>query len=45
MKIASYNIWDSEAGMPERFSQITDEIINTGSDIVCLQEVAERAAH
>lgn len=45
MKIASYNIWDSDAGMPERFSQITDEIINTGADIVCLQEVADRTAH
>lgn len=45
MKIASYNIWDSDAGMPERFSQITDEITKTGADIVCLQEVAEFSAH
>lgn len=45
MKIASYNIWDSDAGMPERFSQITDEIIKTGADIVCLQEVAKLAVH
>ncbi len=45
MKIASYNIWDSDAGMPERLYQVTDEIIKTGADIICLQEAAGHAAH
>ncbi len=39
MKIASYNLWESDAGMPERLGQITEEIATCGADIFCLQEV------
>ncbi|MCH5194766.1 MAG: endonuclease/exonuclease/phosphatase family protein [Oscillospiraceae bacterium] len=42
MKIATYNIWDSNAGMPVRFGQIIDEIAATKADIICLQEVSDR---
>lgn len=41
MKIATYNIWDSDAGMPLRFGQIIDEICGTDADIICLQEVSD----
>lgn len=43
MKLATYNIWESPAGMPYRFSQIADEILVCGADILCLQEVEDRA--
>jgi len=39
MKIATYNIWDSQAGMPQRFWQIVKEIVALEADIICLQEV------
>lgn len=42
MKIATYNIWDSDAGMPLRFGQIIDEVYGINADIVCLQEVSDR---
>lgn len=45
MKIATYNIWDSEAGLPFRFQQIIDEITKLDADIICLQEVANREWH
>lgn len=45
MKIATYNIWDSDAGMPARFQQITNEIMKTDADIICLQEVDDREKH
>ena len=45
MKIATYNIWNSEAGLPFRFQQIIDEITNLDADIICLQEVANREWH
>lgn len=45
MKIATYNIWDSDAGMPVRLQQLTDEIIEADADIICLQEVADRERH
>lgn len=45
MKIATYNIWNDEAGMPFRFQQITDEITKTCADILCLQEVADEEQH
>jgi len=38
MKIASYNLWESDAGMPERQRQLTEEIAVCGADIFCLQE-------
>ncbi len=40
MKITSYNLWESDAGMPERIGQITEEISSCGADIFCLQEVS-----
>jgi len=45
MRIATYNIWNSEAGMPLRLRQITDEIIKVNTDIICLQEVADYEQH
>lgn len=41
MLIATYNIWDSEEGMPLRLTQIIDEIRRLDADIVCLQEAAD----
>ncbi len=38
MKAATYNIWDSQAGMPERYEQIIGEIRQTDAGIICLQE-------
>lgn len=45
MKIATYNIWDSDMGMPLRFCQLTNEIIGIEADIICLQEVSDRQKH
>ena len=42
MKIASYNLWESPAGMPYRRRQTADEILACGADILCLQEVESR---
>lgn len=40
MKIASYNIWNSDTAMPLRAQQIYDEINFLDSDVICLQEVS-----
>lgn len=45
MKIATYNIWDSDMGMPIRFRQLTDEISRIKADIICLQEVSDDEKH
>ena len=45
MKIATYNIWDSDMGMPIRFRQLTDEINSIKADIICLQEVSDSEKH
>ena len=45
MKIATYNIWDSDMGMPMRFRQLTKEIIGIKADIICLQEVSDSEKH
>lgn len=42
MKIATYNIWNSQNGMPERENQIIDEINSLDSDVIVLQEVRNR---
>ena len=42
MKIATYNIWNSENGMPYRGEYIVDEIAKINADILCLQEVQNR---
>lgn len=39
MKIATYNIWNSDRGMPLRMQQIIDEIKTVNADVFCLQEV------
>ena len=39
MKIASYNLWESDAGMPERLEQIIEEVTACRADIFCLQEL------
>ena len=43
MKIATFNIWNSERGMPYREQQIINEITKINSDIICLQEVTQKA--
>lgn len=45
MRIATYNVWDSDTGMPMRFRQLIDEIIRIKADIICLQEVSDRKKH
>ena len=45
MRIATYNVWDSDTGMPVRFQQLVDEIIGIQSDIICLQEVSDCQIH
>lgn len=42
MKIATYNIWNSEAGMPYRSKYIVNEIQKIEADVICLQEVCNR---
>lgn len=43
MRIATYNVWNSEAGMPQREAYIINEILHIKADLVCLQEVRDRA--
>lgn len=38
MKLASYNLWDSPAGMPYRREQIVSALSALHADILCLQE-------
>ena len=45
MRIATYNVWDSDTGMPVRFQQLVDEIIGLQTDIICLQEVSDCQIH
>ena len=42
MKIATYNIWNSESGMPYRIKYIVNEIKLINADVICLQEVSSR---
>lgn len=42
MKIATYNIWNSESGMPYRIKYIVNEIKLIYADVLCLQEVSSR---
>lgn len=43
MRIATFNIWNSDRGMPLREQQIINEIKTVNSDVICLQEVKEEA--
>lgn len=43
MKLATYNVWDSDAGMPERENQIIDQINSLDADVIALQEVRNEA--
>ncbi len=45
MRIATYNLWNSDAGMPLRKEQITDTLKSLHADILCLQEVYDRKFH
>ena len=40
MRIASYNLWNSECGMPERAEQIRNEILRVDADVMAMQEVS-----
>ena len=37
LKIATYNIWNSESGMPYRIKYIVNEIKLINADVICLQ--------
>lgn len=39
MRIATYNIWNENKGVGNRFEQIISEIKSTDADIIGLQEV------
>lgn len=43
MKIATFNIWNSDRGMPLREQQIIQEINAVDAEVICLQEVKEGA--
>lgn len=45
MRIATYNVWNSDTGMPMRFRQLVGEIIGVRADIICLQEVSGHEKH
>jgi len=40
MRIATYNIWNSQDGMPYRTKHLVEEINKIYADIICLQEVS-----
>ena len=42
MKIATYNIWNSQQGMPARKDHIIREIRKVDADVLCLQEVSNK---
>lgn len=42
MRIATYNIWNSQDGMPYRANHLAAEIEKVSADIICLQEVCNR---
>ena len=37
MIIATYNVWDSDVGMPMRTQHLIDEIVEVKADNICLQ--------
>ena len=41
IRIATFNIWNSDRGMPRRGEQIIEEIKKVNADLICLQEVRE----
>ncbi len=41
MRIATFNIWNSDRGMPWRVQQVIGEIKKVDADVICLQEVKE----
>ncbi len=41
MRIATYNIWNTDVGMPERMQSILTQIKLVNADILCLQEVKD----
>lgn len=45
MIIATYNVWDSDVGMPIRTKHLIDEIVEVKADIICLQEISNRSKH
>lgn len=45
MRFATFNIWNSDCGMPERTVQIIKQIKAVNTDIICLQEVKSKAYH
>ncbi len=42
MRLATYNVWNSETGMPYRSKYIIEEIQAIQADLICLQEVHSR---
>lgn len=42
MKIATFNVWNENKGVGKRGRQIIEEILNTGADLIALQEITPR---
>lgn len=45
MRIATYNIWNSDVGMPKRTEQMIRQIMQIDADVICLQEVKSVEYH
>lgn len=45
MRIATFNIWNSDCGMPERTQQIIDQIRLIDTDLLYIQEVRNKVYH
>lgn len=45
MRIATFNIWNSNCGLPARTEQLIDSISDINADVICLQEVRDREYH
>ena len=43
MKFVTYNLWESNAGMPLRLRQIADALTEANADVACVQEAADTA--
>lgn len=45
MRLATFNVWNSDCGMPERTNQIARQIKSVNADIICLQEIKSKQHH
>lgn len=45
MRFATYNVWNSRDGMPNRTEQVVEQIKQINADVFCLQEVKNEEYH